>query len=166
MGWETFWVPNLIQWGGSAFVGGVISFLLRRGFRQVQNAQQETQQSAENAAQSAETAGLHAKNASDGVGAVETSSREMGEVLVLLAGELGDVKHQLVEALDVKEHLKERNDNLFGALALAEARRNAESSERLPEQDPAAPDTDETTITGRHRLHTSMIKTQQDDGFL
>jgi hypothetical protein len=166
-------------------VSVVVAWLVKRWINQLKLEQRETRVVAteavtesknaaaesKNAAQSAEVAGRHAKSASDGSASAASSSKEVGEAVVILATELGAVKHQLADALDVKEHLKERNYNLFGALALAEARRKAANPESLPLQVAAALDTDATTITGKHRLHTSMIPTTnatptQDDDFL
>jgi hypothetical protein len=86
-----------------------------------------------------------------------------------LAEELAKANMKIAEVEDITEHLKERTDTLVGAL-LSEKARNAATPGRLPVDYGNVGDTDAITITGRHRLHTSMIPTTnqtptQDDDF-
>jgi hypothetical protein len=144
----------------------------RQEQEQTRQVAQEAANSAGDAAHAANNAEIHAKNASASAGTASDSSTQVEQAIILLATELGIVKQQLADKTDLADHLKERTDDLFGALALAEARRKQTNPESLPIQVAAALDTDATTITGKHRLHTSMIPTtnatptQDDDNFL
>lgn len=157
MSWETFWVPNLLQAtlfaGISAIVGAAVGLIARRYFRRWAAQMFGEQQRTTNAAEAA------ASEARD-------NSRQVGETVEWLAAQLAArdvVIHERDLVIDdrdaVIDELRDRIDGLLGTRArqLAASRPDTASSSPLTvsnEDDPA-------TVTGKHRLHTQRIQTNE-----
>lgn len=168
MDWDTFWVPQLTQWivGGaitaivSATVGLIARYYLKRIFQQIAGEQIQTRHAAEAAATRAGEAVTESKNAARHADTAQDNSRQTAAAVEWLAGEYAKSNTRA-------EYLAKLTDDLVGLVA-RQKRRHPEDFPAEPEPfDPTTPPAGDTdyaiTITGRHRLHTAMIATHEQD---
>ena len=156
LAWDTFWLPNIIQATLFAALAAAVGIIARKyfaaAFQQIFGEQVQTRHAAEAAATRAQAAQTSSASANK-------NSADANEAIAFMADRLGQV---LVE----KDYMARRNDRML-AVNLEYRNLLTQNNVEIPARlDPTGTDTSETeaqTITGKHRLRTSMIPTASQE---
>ena len=166
----SFWAQFLISSvGGGALstaVGLTVGFLMRRWLKPILGGQQEIKQLAQTAVDQSTHAAARAtgaeeqsKKAADSAGAANESAATAGDNSRQANAALEFLAERYAAAQAANEDLRERVDRLLGTRARQVAVEQQPRTGGLLIPLDAGDDSDPTTVTGKHRLHSQRIQT-------